>query len=83
MLSIGVASWAALRDTRATAQRGVLAGVLIYNVVGAGVLVFAGAVLGMVGIVLWPAVVYHAALAVWSIACSRNTLGIEPLRGRP
>jgi hypothetical protein len=32
----------------------VLAGVLTYNAVGAAILVFAGAVLGMVGVLLWP-----------------------------
>ena len=59
-------------DARAPAQLGVLAGVLTYNALGAAVLVFAGAVLGMAGMVLWPAVVYHVALAAWSLAGLRG-----------
>ena len=54
--SIGIASWAARADTRAPAQLGVLAGVLTYNALGAAVLVFAGTVLSMAGVALWPAV---------------------------
>jgi hypothetical protein len=69
VISIGVASWPARRDTRAPAQLGVLAGVLTYNVLAALLLAFAGAGLKMAGIVLWPAVVYHAVLAAWCVAC--------------
>jgi hypothetical protein len=72
VLSIGIASWVARGDARTPAQLGVLAGVLTYNVLCAAVLVFAGAVLSMAGIVLWPAVVYHVALAAWSLAGSRG-----------
>jgi hypothetical protein len=72
VLSIGVASWVASRDARTTAQLGMLAGLLTYNVVGAVVLVVAGAVSKMAGVLLWPAVVYHVALAAWSAACVRG-----------
>ena len=55
VLSIGIASWVARADARAPAQLGVLAGVLTYNALGAAVLVFAGTVLSMAGVALWPA----------------------------
>ena len=77
VISIGVASWAAGRDIGTPAQLGVLAGLLTYNVVVALVLVFAGAVLRMIGVVLWPAVVYHAAFAVWCLACLQSRQGAE------
>ena len=72
VLSIGIASWAARADARAPAQLGVLAGVLTYNAPGAAVLVFAGTVLSMAGVALWPAVAYHVALAAWSLAGLRG-----------
>jgi hypothetical protein len=72
VLSIAIASWVARGDARTPAQLGVLAGVLAYNALGAAVLVFAGVVLGMAGPMLWPAVVYHVALATWSLAGSRG-----------
>ena len=74
VLSIGIASWVARDDARTPAQIGVLAGVLAYNALAAAVLVFAGAVLSMTGPVLWPAVVYHVALAAWSLA---GALGVR------
>jgi len=72
VLSIGIASWVARADARAPAQLGVLAGVLTYNALGAAVLVFAGTVLSMAGVALWPAVAYHVALAAWSLAGLRG-----------
>jgi hypothetical protein len=69
VISIGVASWPARRDIRTPAQFGVLAGLLTYNMLAALVLAFAGAGLKMAGIFLWPAVVYHAVLAVSCVAC--------------
>ena len=69
VISIGVASWPARRDTRTPGELGVLAGVLTYNVLAALLLAFAGAGLKMAGVLLWPAVVYHVALAAWCVAC--------------
>ena len=69
VIGIGVASWPARRNTRTPGELSVLAGVLIYNVLAALLLAFAGTGLKMVGIALWPAVVYHAVLAAWCVAC--------------
>jgi len=68
VLSVGVSSWMARHDARTPGQLGVLAGVLVYNVVGSAVLLYAGAALGTIGVLLWPAVVYHVALSAWSVA---------------
>src|SRR5262245_56096159 len=69
VISFGMASWPARHDTHTPAQLGVLAGLLTYNVLVALLLAFAGAGLKMAGVLLWPAVVYHAALAKWCVAC--------------
>jgi hypothetical protein len=69
LLAIGVACWLARGDKEGTAQLGLLIGVLIYDGAAAAVLVYAGFVLSMVGIALSPAVVLHAALAVWCVVC--------------
>jgi hypothetical protein len=57
------------RQARTPAQLGVLAGLLTYNVLATPLLAFAGAALKMAGVLLWPAVVYHAVLAAWCVAC--------------
>jgi hypothetical protein len=78
VISIGVASWPARRDTRTPGQTGVLAGVLTYNVLAALLLAFAGLGLKRAGIVLWPAVAYHVVLAGWCVACRIATRTHNP-----
>jgi hypothetical protein len=69
LLGIGVASWMAAADTLMPAQLGLLSGILIYDAAASMLLAFAGAVLKMNGVLLWPAVGLHAVLAVWCFIC--------------
>lgn len=71
LLAIGVASWMARSDALTTAQCGLLTGILIYNAAASVLFAFAGAVLKMSGVLLWPAVVLHAILTVWCFSCLR------------
>ena len=72
LLAIGVSCWLARTDADSAAQRALLIGVLIYDAIVAAVLVYAGWVLSLAGIALWPAVVIHAALAVWCLSVLRR-----------
>ena len=65
LLSLGVACWLARDDGPSLALRGLIAAMLLYNCAAAAVLAHAGAVVGLVGVLMWPAVALHAALAVW------------------
>src|SRR5262245_29849502 len=71
LLAIGVASWIARADALTHAHLGLLIGIFVYNAVASILLAFAGTVLQMIGPVLWPAVVLHAVLAIWCLACLR------------
>src|SRR5262245_40369964 len=71
LLAIGIASWIARADTLTHAHLGLLTGIFVYDVAAAMLLAFAGAVLGMTGILLWPAVVLHTVLAIWCLSCLR------------
>jgi hypothetical protein len=83
LLAIGIASWMARNDTRTPAQLGLLTGILIYNVAASMLLAFAGAVLEMTGVLLWPAVAVHAILAVWCFGCLRpDSIAPHSPRGR-
>jgi hypothetical protein len=65
LLSLGVACWLARDDGLSLALRGFIAAMLLYNCAAAALLAHAGAVVGFAGILLWPAVALHVALAVW------------------
>jgi hypothetical protein len=74
LLSIGVACWLARNDPHSRAATGLISALLLYNIAVVAVLVYGGLGLGLSGIGLWQAVVLHAALAVWCIACLRTKL---------
>jgi hypothetical protein len=69
LLALGVACWLARNDTYSRTARGLVAAILLYNFATVVVLTFAGIGFGLHGIALWPAVVLHAAMAVWCVAC--------------
>ena len=73
LLALGVACWLARDDTQNHAARGLVVAMLTYNLVATAVLAFAGIGLQLHGIVLWPAVVLHAAMGVWCGACLRRS----------
>jgi hypothetical protein len=75
LLAIGIACWPPQRNPGCSAQLGLLAALLVYDLTAAGLLAYARLGLGMVGLALWPAVVLHSALAVWCIFC----LSAKPL----
>jgi hypothetical protein len=67
LLALGVAGWLARADGQGPALHGLLIGFLIYDGAAAALLGYAGLVLNLVGIMLWPAVVLHTALAIWCV----------------
>jgi hypothetical protein len=72
LLAIGVAGALARDDARSPAQRGLLIGFLVYNVLAALLFAYSGLALQMAGPALWPAVALHALLAVWCVLCLQS-----------
>ena len=72
LLALGVACWLARGDTQSRATRGLVVAMLTYNIVATAVLAFAGIGLQLHGVALWPAVVLHAAMGAWCVACLRR-----------
>jgi hypothetical protein len=67
LLAIGVACALARDDGGLPAQRGLLTGILTYDVVVTALLVYAALVLRQSGLALLPAVILHSLLSVWCI----------------
>ncbi len=67
LLALGLACWLARGDAQNQAARGLVAAMLLYNLGAVVVLGAAGTRPQAAGIALWPAVIIHAAMAVWCI----------------
>ena len=67
LLALAVVCWLAASDTQSCAARGVVCGMVIYNLGAAVILGAAGIQSQRTGIGLWPAVILHAAMTVWCL----------------
>lgn len=67
LVAVAMACWAARANGRGPAQLILLAGVLVYNVAAVALLGWAGALLNMTGIALWPGFGLHIIMAGWSL----------------
>jgi hypothetical protein len=72
LLALGVACWMARNDGKSRAAAGVVTAMLLYNVAAVSVFLYASIGLALSGIGLWPAILLHAALAAWCVACLRT-----------
>jgi len=68
LLALAVACWCARVDAQSRAARGLVAGMLLYNLGTVVILVVAGLQPRPAGVALWPTVALHIAMAVWCIA---------------
>lgn len=69
LLSLLIACWVARNDIPSVVARGVVAGMLLYNASIVALLLAAAMAPSLTGVLLWPALVVHAALAVWCVVC--------------
>lgn len=67
LLALSVACWLARGEAQNQTARGLVAAMLLYNFGVVVVLAAAGARSQAAGIALWPAVIIHAAMAVWCV----------------
>jgi hypothetical protein len=72
LLSLAMACWWAGADSASRAASSLVAALLVYDLLAIFLLLHARMVLTLSGIGLWPAVVLHAALALWCMAALRQ-----------
>jgi hypothetical protein len=73
LLSLGVACWLAQYDTQSCAARGLASAMVLYNLGAVVIFTFAGVGPQPVGVALWPAIILHAVMTIWCIACLRRS----------
>ena len=72
LLSLGGACWLARDDGPSRAVRGLVVAMLLYNGAAVAVLANAGAGMRLAGVLMWPTVALHGALAIWCVECVRR-----------
>ena len=72
LVAIGASCWLAGKGDGTSRPTDLIAGLLIYNVAITVLLGHASLALEMHGILSWPAVVGHTALALWCVGCLRS-----------
>ena len=72
LLAIGVACWLARNDGASRAARGLVSGLLIYNLGAGALFAQAGLALQPAGMGVWGVVVIHAVMAAWCIICLKH-----------
>jgi hypothetical protein len=76
ILALAIICWLT-RDASSLVSRGLLMAMTFYNIAVAAVLVLADFGHGLHGILLWPAVLFHVAMAAWCAATMfRNRDGV-------
>ena len=69
LVTIGLICWFASRDSGSRAAAGVVAALAFYNAAAVGVLLYARLGMDLSGPGILPAVILHAGLAAWCLAC--------------
>jgi hypothetical protein len=69
LLSLGIACWLARGEAGTASTTGLVIAMLFYNTAAAAVLVYSLLGLGLMGVLLWPAIVIHVALGIWCLVC--------------
>ena len=77
LLALGAACWLARDDEQSRAAKGLVGAMVFHNAAIATVLVYGGVGLGLSAIGLWPAVLLHAAMAVWCVLSLQKILRLK------
>jgi hypothetical protein len=73
LTALGTACWFARDQTGAA--RGLMASMLLYNIIAAGLLTFVAVVEGLQSPLTWPVVLLHVAMMVWCVLGLRRAGG--------
>ncbi len=68
---LGLICWFASRHPQSPTAMGVVTALLFYNTTVVGILLYEHLGVGLNALGIWPAIVVHAALAIWCLACVR------------
>ncbi len=72
LLALGISCWLTYQESQSRAAVGLIWALLFYDGSVVGILLVAYLGVGLFGIALWPAVLLHSGLGMWSVLCLRK-----------
>jgi hypothetical protein len=72
LLTLGVACWLGRGEEKNRIGNALVGAMLLYNAAAVALISYAGVGLGLIAVLLWPAVLLHAVMTVWCVACLRS-----------
>lgn len=72
LVTLGLVCWFGSRDAGSRAAAGIVAAMLFYNISVIAILLYVRMGVDLGGPGTWPAIIAHAALAAWCLACVRG-----------
>lgn len=72
LLTLGVACWLGRSEEKGRTGNALVGAMLVYNTAVAALISYARIGIGLIALLLWPAVLLHAVMAIWCMACLRG-----------
>jgi hypothetical protein len=77
LVALGIACWIANGDSSSRAARGLIVGMVFYNIAAVALFAYAFLGHGLRGFSLWPSAALHTGMAVWCIAFLRRRAAVK------
>jgi hypothetical protein len=72
LLTLGVACWLGRSEEKGRTGNALVGAMLVYNTAVAALISYARIGIGLIALLLWPAVLLHAVMAIWCITFLRG-----------
>ena len=69
LLTLGVGCWLGRSEEKSRTGNALVGAMLLYNAAAVALISYARIGLGLIAVLLWPAVLLHAVMTVWCVSC--------------
>jgi hypothetical protein len=72
LLTLGVGCWLGRGEEKGRMGNALVGAMLVYNAAAVALISYARIGLGLIAVLLWPAVLLHAVMTVWCVSCLQS-----------
>jgi hypothetical protein len=72
LLTLGVGCWLGRSEEKGRTGNALVGAMLLYNAAAVALISYARIGLGLIAVLLWPAVLLHAVMTVWCVSCLQS-----------